>query len=138
MLDAITEADDRYYWALTDCRARTWSVGRVGLLGDAAAGFLPTAGIGAGMALESARRLAHELAGTDAERAPEALRQYEVRQRPRVEAAQDNSRLLARLVLRRSRVVATLRDLVMAKVSAKVALGPIQKLLAESEVDARA
>jgi 2-polyprenyl-6-methoxyphenol hydroxylase-like FAD-dependent oxidoreductase len=137
-LDAITAADDQYYWALTGCRARTWSIGRVGLLGDAAAGFLPTAGIGAGMALESARQLAHELAATDSEGAPEALRRYEVRQRPRVEAAQDNSRLLARLVLRRSRLVATLRDLVMARVSAKVALGPIQKLLAEAGVDARA
>jgi salicylate hydroxylase len=50
----------------------------------------------------------------------------------------DNSRLLARLVLRRSRLVATLRDLVMARVSAKVALGPIQKLLAEARVNARA
>lgn len=131
VLDAITNSDDEYYWALTDCRAKTWSIGRVGLLGDAAAGFLPTAGIGAGMALESARTLAEELTGTEAEAVSEALRRYEARQRPRVEAAQDNSRLLARLVFRRSRLAATLRDLIMARVSAKAALGPIRKLLAE-------
>jgi salicylate hydroxylase len=138
MFDAITSSDDEYYWALTDCRARTWSVGRVGLLGDAAGGFLPTAGIGAGMALESARTLAEELAGTEAEAVGAALRRYEVRQRPRVEAAQDNSRLLARLVFRRSRLAATLRDLIMATVSAKAALGPIQRLLAETPVASRA
>ena len=63
---------------------------------------------------------------------------YEARQRPRVEAAQDNSRLLARLVFRRSRLAATLRDLIMARVSAKVALGPIQKLLAELPASAAA
>jgi 2-polyprenyl-6-methoxyphenol hydroxylase-like FAD-dependent oxidoreductase len=131
VLDAIAAADDRYYWALTDCRASTWSVDRVVLLGDAAAGFLPTAGIGAGMALESALALTKELTRTDVKDIPEALRRYEDRQRPRVEAAQDNSRLLARLVFRRNRFVATLRDLIMARVSAKVALGPIQKLLAD-------
>jgi len=130
-LDAIAAADDRYYWALTDCRASTWSMGRVVLLGDAAAGFLPTAGIGAGMALESALALTKELTRTDVKDVPEALRRYEDRQRPRVEAAQDNSRLLARLVFRRNRFVATLRDLIMARVSAKVALGPIHKLLAD-------
>jgi salicylate hydroxylase len=136
-LDAITSSDDEYYWALTDCRAKTWSIGRVGLLGDAAAGFLPTAGIGAAMALESARTLAEELTGTEAEAVVEALRRYETRQRPRVEAAQDNSRLLARLVFRRSRLAATLRDLVMATVSAEAALGPIQRLLADMPVPSR-
>ena len=83
------------------------------------------------MALESALALTKELTRTDVKDIPEALGRYEDRQRPRVEAAQDNSRLLARLVFRRNRLVATLRDLIMARVSAKVALGPIHKLLAE-------
>ena len=63
-LDAVARDDPAYYWPLRDCRAARWSVGRVALLGDAAAGFLPTAGIGAGMAMESAWVLAgHVLAG---------------------------------------------------------------------------
>ena len=45
-------------------------MGRVVLLGDAAAGFLPTAGIGAGMALESALALTKELTRTDAKDIP--------------------------------------------------------------------
>jgi 2-polyprenyl-6-methoxyphenol hydroxylase-like FAD-dependent oxidoreductase len=75
----------------------------------------------------TARQLAHELAATDAEGAPEALRRYEVRQRPRVEAAQDNSRLLAWLVLRRSRLVRIGRCVIWSRRGEpEVALGPIR------------
>ena len=86
-------------WIPADCWHRGWH----------------GSGVGAGVDKELTR--------TDAKGIPEALRRYEDLQRPRVEAAQDNSRLLARLVFRRNRFVATLRDLIMARVSAKVALG---------------
>jgi 2-polyprenyl-6-methoxyphenol hydroxylase-like FAD-dependent oxidoreductase len=79
-------------------------VGRVALLGDAAAGFLPTAGIGAAMAMESAWVLGSLLADAALDRVPDALHRYEASQRPRVEAAQANSRQLARLMFTRSRV----------------------------------
>lgn len=133
-LAAVSEDDDPYYWSLTDCRSHTWHDGRVVLLGDAAAGFLPTAGIGAGMAMESAWVLADHLTGTEPASIPPALAAYEAAQRPRVEAAQRNSRWLARLVMRRSRALATVRDLALSRVSVDAVLGPIKKLLADPPI----
>ena len=123
---------DPYYWKLTDCRAESWTIGRVGLLGDAAAGFLPTAGIGAGMAMESAGVLAQALAGVARESVPDALRDYERRQGPRVEAAQDSSRQLARLMFRRNAALAMIRDLAVRAIPLGVVLRPIRKLLDEA------
>ena len=60
-LTTVAEAESPFFWPLRDSRARRWSHGRTVLLGDAAAGFLPTAGIGAGMAMGSAGVLADEL-----------------------------------------------------------------------------
>jgi len=53
-------------------------------LDDAAAGFLPTAGIGASMAMESAAALDDELARTDSRFVPQALQLYEKRRKHRV------------------------------------------------------
>jgi 2-polyprenyl-6-methoxyphenol hydroxylase-like FAD-dependent oxidoreductase len=79
-LDVVARHPDAYYayyWSLTDCRSQAWSVGRVALLGDAAAGFLPTAGIGAAMAMESAWVLAGLLPGATPDQVPEVLGRYE-------------------------------------------------------------
>ena len=73
-----------------------WSRDRAVLLGDAAAGFLPTAGVGASAAMDSAAALADELSRADIPHLDHALALYERRQRPRVERAQKNSRTLAR------------------------------------------
>ncbi|RZQ65856.1 FAD-dependent oxidoreductase [Amycolatopsis suaedae] len=131
VLDAVATAEDPYFWALTDCRAPAWTGDGTVLLGDAAAGFLPTAGIGAGMAMESAWVLARTLRTARRDTLPALLRAYEREQRPRVEAAQDTSRRLARLMFHRSRALAVLRDLTTRFVSVDVALKPIQRLLAE-------
>lgn len=129
-LDAVAESQATpYYWPLTDCRSATWAVDRAVLLGDAAAGFVPTAGIGAGMAMESAGVLARRLLATDAAGVAAALRDYERAQRPRVEAAQDNSRALTKLMCRRSPALAAVRDVVARFVTLKAVLGPIRKLL---------
>jgi salicylate hydroxylase len=130
-LDVVAHHPDAYWWSLTDCRADTWSVGRVALLGDAAAGFLPTAGIGAAMAMESAWVLAGLLADTTPDRVPDALRGYEASQRPRVEAAQANSRQLARLMFTRSRALSGLRNTVARFIPLERALRPITRLLRE-------
>ncbi|RAV11975.1 FAD-dependent monooxygenase [Mycolicibacterium sp. GF69] len=129
-LTAVLEDPDPYYWSLTDCRAPEWTTGRTVLLGDAAAGFLPTAGIGAGMAMESAWVLATMLRQSSGSLA-DLLNAYENLQRPRVEAAQDNSRQLANLMFRRSRVLAVARELAMRFISVERALRPIQRLLHE-------
>jgi salicylate hydroxylase len=142
-LDAIANADDPFFWPLRDARADRWVIGRTVLLGDAAAGFLPTAGIGAGMAMESAGVLARELS-TPADNADSlhraggdpvaALRRFEQRQRPRVESAHDNSRSLAGLMFDRSRLFAAARDQAFRFISIRTALRPILKLL-ETPVD---
>lgn len=130
-LAAVTAAADPFYWSLTDCRAPAWTTRRTVLLGDAAAGFLPTAGIGAGMAMESAWVLCRMLTRMDGLGLAEVLRAYERTQRPRVEAAQDNSRQLAKLMFHRSRALAALREVAMRIVSVDIALKPIQRLVAE-------
>ncbi|WP_217428037.1 FAD-dependent oxidoreductase [Microlunatus speluncae] len=132
VLDALATDPDPYYWPLTDCRADRWTTGRTVLLGDAGAGFLPTAGIGAGMAMESAWVLARMITrGTDVP-LPDLLAAYERAQRTRVEAAQDNSRALARMMFRRSRLLAAVRDVAARLLSVQAVLGPIQRLLADA------
>ncbi|PFG31703.1 FAD-dependent oxidoreductase [Paramicrobacterium agarici] len=129
VLDAVTAAEDPFYWVLDDVRARPWASGRTVLLGDAAAGFLPTAGIGAGMAMESAWVLTGVLADAVSTDVGAALTAYEAEQRPRVESAQSNSRQLARLMFRRSTLLAHVRNIAMRLMTIEAALGPIKKLL---------
>jgi 2-polyprenyl-6-methoxyphenol hydroxylase-like FAD-dependent oxidoreductase len=130
-LTAVAEEPKPYYWPLTDCRASVWAVGRTVLLGDAAAGFLPTAGVGAGMAMESAWVLARMLRDSSRAEIPARLQDFENAQRPRVETAQQTSRQLAKLMFRRSRTLAVVRDFAMKFLSVEAALKPIQRLLAE-------
>lgn len=135
-LATVEAGKDLYFWKLTDCRADMWAVGRVALVGDAAAGFLPTAGIGAGMAMESATVLARHLLDAGPEGVGEALLAYERAQRPRVESAQDNSRQLAKLMFRHSRALAVIRDLAVRLVPLATVLGPIRKLLDHRPISA--
>lgn len=131
-LEAIAAAEDPYYWPLRDFRSSRWTTENTVLLGDAAAGFLPTAGIGAGMAIESAHMLAAALDGIGPKQLPEALARYESVQRPRVEQAQNVSRQLAGLMFHLPRVFAGLRSLLLRFVSLRTALGPIIDLLEHS------
>jgi len=129
-LRAIETAPDPYLWRLDDARAPRWVLPGGVLLGDAAAGFLPTAGIGAGMAIESAWMLGRMLAHADRQTLPVLLEAWERVERPRVEAAQSNSRMLARLMFRRGRVLAWLRETTLRRLSVRAVLGPIVKLVA--------
>ena len=111
LLTALPGDDDPLYlWPMSDVRSPRWVQGRVALVGDAAAAFLPTAGIGASMALESAAVLADELSRTDRAYLPNALQLYQRRRRTRVEAAQTQSRRLARLMFLSSPRLASLRN----------------------------
>ncbi|MGA9748385.1 MAG: FAD-dependent monooxygenase [Nocardioides sp.] len=126
-------ADDEvlFLWPMADVRAPDWVQGRVALLGDAAAAFLPTAGIGASMALESAAVLADELTRTDSAFLPNALALYERRRRARVEAAQTQSRRLAHLMFLRSTRLASLRNRGLRHASMEMMVGPLIKQLRE-------
>jgi 2-polyprenyl-6-methoxyphenol hydroxylase-like FAD-dependent oxidoreductase len=104
---------DMFFWNLEDCRASRWSKGRVVLMGDSACAFLPTAGVGASMAMESAAVLADELGRTDAKGLALALQHYETRRRRRAEGAQTASRRIAQLMFVKSTPVAWGRDQLM-------------------------
>ncbi len=95
-LSSLDRSSPGFLWKMADRRSTVWSRDRVVLLGDAAAGFLPTAGVGASAAMDSAAALADELSRADLPHLDHALTLYERRQRPRVERAQKNSRTLAR------------------------------------------
>ncbi|MEU3332686.1 NAD(P)/FAD-dependent oxidoreductase [Glutamicibacter creatinolyticus] len=127
--DILMSQQHPYYWSLEDVRASRWVNGPVVLLGDAAAGFLPTAGIGAGMALDSAWLLAGALAEHGRYPLPQLLSGYLKAARPRVLAAQDNSRRLARLMFRRSAAWAAVRDALTRRASVAAVLGPIRSII---------
>lgn len=130
-LDAIAATPAAYRWDFADARSAHWTRGPVALVGDAAAAFLPTAGVGAAMAVESATSLADRLAGVDPPGVRSALDAYEREQRPRVETAQDASRSLARLMFRSGRPLTAVRDTATRLVTLRTALGPILRLLAD-------
>lgn len=130
-LDAVAASQDPYPWRLEDARAPRWVLPGGILLGDAASAFLPTAGIGAGMAIESAWMLARILSHADRATLSALLDAWERVERPRVESAQQNSRMLAKLMFRKGRIVAWLRETVMRMLTVRAALGPIIKLVAD-------
>lgn len=122
-------ADDQelFFWHLSDVRAPKWVQGRVVLLGDAAAGFLPTAGIGASMAMESAAVLNDELSRTDAAGIDQALRLYVQRRRRRVLSTQNASRQLSRMMFVRSKWIASARNLACKFYSIQQLVGSLAK-----------
>jgi FAD-dependent urate hydroxylase len=127
-LDAMPDDNtELFFWRLSDVRSAEWTRGRVVLLGDAAAAFLPTAGIGASMAMESAAVLAGELSRTDVHFVKRALSLYVKRRRDRVERIQDDSRRLARTMFVKSASIAHIRDLAMKFYSLERLAGSIAK-----------
>jgi 2-polyprenyl-6-methoxyphenol hydroxylase-like FAD-dependent oxidoreductase len=122
---------DMFFWNLEDCRTPHWFKGRVALMGDAACAFLPTAGVGASMAMESAAVLGDELGRTDARGVALALQHYETRRRKRAEGAQTASRRIAALMFVKSTPVAWGRDQLMKFYSIEEFAKEIEKSLSE-------
>ncbi|HNP34217.1 MAG TPA: NAD(P)/FAD-dependent oxidoreductase [Woeseiaceae bacterium] len=132
-LDALQARDATIrptYWRMVDYRSSIWSRGRVVLLGDAAAAFLPTAGVGASAAMDSAAALADELSRAESARMNFALELYEKRQRHRVEATEKNSRDLSKLMFVNSAPAAWARDKLMEFYSLKHLINDISKVMA--------
>ncbi len=92
---ALDDAGTTYPWPMRDVRSGRWVDGRLALCGDAATGFLPTAGVGASNAMRAAAALADELSRADAVTVPLALELYEKRCRRIIERNQTESRRLA-------------------------------------------
>jgi len=120
-----------FFWRLADQRTKTWIRGRVALMGDSACAFLPTAGIGASMAMESAAVLADELSRTDARWIGNALGYYEKRRKARVEAAQGDSRHLAKMMFVDSTPLAWTRDQMLKFYSLEQLVKQIAKIFDE-------
>ncbi len=129
--DLVVDGPEPVLWRMADVRSPTWVRGRVALVGDAAAAFMPTAGIGASMALESAAALADELSRADAAHVPHALALFERRRRRRVEVAQTQSRRLARLMFVRSPALSIARDRIAGRASMEQVVAPLIRSLAE-------
>jgi 2-polyprenyl-6-methoxyphenol hydroxylase-like FAD-dependent oxidoreductase len=101
VLDEMETTDPEAMWHddFYDLRMDDWTKGRVVLVGDAAHAPLPTAGVGASMAMESAAVLADELTRTDSAYLHQALDHYEARRHDRVDIVQDKSRQLGTFAL---------------------------------------
>lgn len=122
--NALADVGEAYRWPMRDIRAGSWVNGRVALCGDAAVGFLPTAGVGASNAMRCAAGLADELSRADAATLPSALQLYEKRCRKITEANQTESRRLGRVMFMSNRPGAWLRDQVAKRY-------PAEKMLAQ-------
>ncbi|KTD17049.1 FAD-dependent oxidoreductase [Legionella jordanis] len=133
LFSQIPKDDDEhfFYWPLSDVRTKRWYSGRVALVGDAAVGFLPTAGIGASMAMESAAVLADELSRTDQNYLGWALSLYQKSRQQRVEKTQKDSRQLAKFMFVKSTVWANLRNWLLQYYSIKNLAKSIDKSFQE-------
>ena len=131
ILEQIESADKPFFWNFCDCRTKRWRQGRVVLLGDAATGFLPTAGIGASMAMESAAVLDDELSRTNAAFVEGALDLFEKRRRRRAEAAQTESRRLGKMMFVDSLPLAWGRDQLVKFYSLEMLIKSIGTMMAE-------
>ena len=129
VLEALTKDENPFLWDLQDCRCARWIDKRVVLLGDAAAGFLPTAGVGASMAMLGASVLAEELSRADPNHLDRALRLFYLRMRPKTDAAQASSRKLARMMAVESGALAWGREQLMRFYPADRALSDIAKIM---------
>jgi len=121
------DRSDMVYWPLTDVRTKSWFKKRVVLVGDAAVGFLPTSDAGGSMAMESAAVLADELMRVDNYHVEWALTIYQKRRQLRVEAAQDDSRDLAKNMFVKSAFSTWQRNRVLQRYSLKDLSDSIQK-----------
>lgn len=85
--------------------------GRVVLIGDAATGLLPTTGVGASLAMESAAVLDDELSRVNTATIDTALRRFGLRRHARITVAQRRARVFGELMMLGSPSARFLRDL---------------------------
>ena len=115
----------------SDVRVESWTRGRVVLIGDAAHAVLPTAGMGASLAMESAALLAEELCRADSKFLTADLEQYASRRRPRVDRIQAQSRRLGRVMFAGNGLVTRLRDRALRIMADEPLLDAVGDMLAE-------
>ncbi|MGH7934851.1 MAG: FAD-dependent oxidoreductase [Candidatus Binataceae bacterium] len=131
ILAALDRPAEMFHDDFCDLRMESWSRNRVVLAGDSAHAILPTGGVGASMAMESAAVLADELSRADSRDLPLALERYERRRRKRVDRIQSQSRLLGRLALVNSSALSALRNQLIKLYSANAAVKYWRRILTE-------
>ena len=128
-LNILAATEKPFYWELHDVRSHVWRKGNVILLGDAAAGFLPTAGVGASMAMDSAAALVDELSRTDKKHIGYGLDLYIKRQKQRVEIAQQDSRYLGRMMFIENPLYARVRNYLVRFYTVNMLVKNISKII---------
>jgi 2-polyprenyl-6-methoxyphenol hydroxylase-like FAD-dependent oxidoreductase len=126
---AFAQESQPFFWNFHDCRSKVWYKDRVVLLGDAATGFLPTAGIGASMAMDSAAALSDELSRIDREHIQYGLKLYSQRQKEKTEKAQKDSRRLGKMMFINSVIISSLRDKLLPFYSLQRILNDLSKVM---------
>lgn len=128
-LNAYGQDDDPFFWEFHDCRSTTWQKDNIILLGDAGTGFLPTAGVGASAAMDSAAALADELSRADRNHIDYGLGSYSRRQKKKVENAQSYSRSLGKIMFLRSKLITALRNKMLRFYSSQRMLSDLAKII---------
>ncbi|MEO0829231.1 MAG: FAD-dependent monooxygenase, partial [Pseudomonadota bacterium] len=123
ILEVIDPANVRLYFPKDRPLSTGWSKGRVVLIGDAAHPCFQYTGLGAAMAIESALVLANALKSCRGH--ADAFRRFEKARLPRVKVVNAKSYQGSRLFGLKNALAATLRDLVMGLVPARLAAKPI-------------
>ncbi|MFG1796203.1 FAD-dependent oxidoreductase [Nocardia sp. NPDC049149] len=111
ILRTLREADRVECIDLVEVTVPQWIRGRIVLLGDAAAGLVPTTGIGASLAMESAAVLDDELVRVDTAHIDIALTRFARRRMPRVDAEQHRARVVGDVMMLESPIARHFRDL---------------------------
>jgi 2-polyprenyl-6-methoxyphenol hydroxylase-like FAD-dependent oxidoreductase len=110
--DTIERIPDTGRWAsFHDVVCRSWSSGRVAIIGDAAHAMSPNLGQAACLAMANGRTLAHALDRYDD--VPTGLRAWEASERPVTEATQRYSRVYGRIGTQWPRPLLDLRSAVV-------------------------
>ncbi len=128
-LDAFDKEKSPFFWNFQDGRSKIWHKRNVILLGDAATGFIPTAGVGASMAMDSAATLADEISRMDKSHIEYGLNIYVHRQKNRAEKAQSDSRNMGKLMFINSKIKASIRDRFIPFYSLKRMLADLGKVM---------
>jgi 2-polyprenyl-6-methoxyphenol hydroxylase-like FAD-dependent oxidoreductase len=131
VLSELPEPERMLRIEFSDVRTDEWTRGRVVLIGDAAHAMLPTTGMGASMAMESAAVLAEELCRTDSKFLTASLQQYASRRRARVARVQARSRRIARVLFAGNGLVARIRDEAIRIMVDEPLLDTVDQVMAE-------
>ena len=131
VLSELPASDEMSPLEFSDLHLDRWTHGRVLLIGDAAHAILPTAGMGASLAMESAAVLADELCRTDSKFLTAMLTQFVERRRPRVDRIQSQARRLARVMFAGNGLMTRLRDHAVRIIADEPVLEHVEDMLAE-------